>query len=446
MKFLSLDLYNFRRYESAKFKFNPKFTVLIGDNGKGKTTILDALAILLSTYFQNSGLKTGQGGIRKSDARFVTREKGGQVFLERMKKVSLVGTGIIDEVHPIEWRRDIGDRGAKAKDLIEIGKQHRDQIHKGENINLPLFLYYGSGRLWNTTRDRSTTKPSSQLDAYHFCLDPKSDQKAFEKWYKRLTYSALQKGQTSSALQVIEQVILNCIPEAQNVYYDVEEDQIMLHITVGDRIPFDSLSDGYRNMVAMVADVAYRSAILNPHLGVNAAQQTAGIILIDEIDLHLHPKWQRQVVSDLRRTFPQLQFIATTHSPFILQSLEPGEVIDLNQEINLDGVEETHQDIAMPSPNDRYSHQPIEDIVENVMGVAVPQRSERYQQMYNTAQEYYRVLQEGNTVSEEEKTRLKQRLDELSAPFSDNVAYHAFLEMERLAAGLGSSQQREIKS
>jgi len=78
MKFLSLDLYNFRRYESAKFKFNPKFTVL--------------------TYFQNSGLKTGQGGIRKSDSRFVTREKGGQVFLERMKKVSLVGTGFTSYV------------------------------------------------------------------------------------------------------------------------------------------------------------------------------------------------------------------------------------------------------------------------------------------------------------------------------------------------------------
>jgi len=70
-------------------------------------------------------------------------------------------------------------------------------------------------------------------------------------------------------------------------------------------------------MLGMVADIAYRSAVLNPQLGSEAAQKTPGIVLIDEIDLHLHPKWQRRVVEDLRATFPALQFVATTHSPFI---------------------------------------------------------------------------------------------------------------------------------
>ena len=173
-------------------------------------------------------------------------------------------------------------------------------------------------------------------------------------------------------------------------------------------------------MFAMVADIAHRAAILNPQFGEKAPAETPGIVLIDEIDLHLHPSWQRRVVDDLRRTFPRIQFIATTHSPFIIQSLRPGELVDLQKDVT-----------------GEYVNRSIEDIVEGVMGIKVPQRSERYEKMYKAAKEYYQVLQEAKEASPEEKRELKQKLDELTAPFSDNVAYHAFLEMERIAAGLG---------
>ncbi len=176
-------------------------------------------------------------------------------------------------------------------------------------------------------------------------------------------------------------------------------------------------------MLAMVADIARRAAILNPHLEERALAETPGIVLIDELDLHLHPRWQRRVVDNLRETFPNLQFIVTTHSPFIIQALRPGELIDLNE--------------REPA---EYENQPIEDITEFVMGVEVPQRSKRYQEMMDVAQAYYRVLQQAKSASPEEVERLKRRLDELSAPFSYNVAYHAFLEMEREAAGLGENE------
>ncbi len=80
----------------------------------------------------------------------------------------------------------------------------------------------------------------------------------------------------------------------------------------------------------MLADISYRAIRLNPHLEQDAAKKTKGIVLIDELDMHLHPKWQRRIVQDLQNAFPDMQFIATTHSPFILQSLESGQVIDLN--------------------------------------------------------------------------------------------------------------------
>jgi hypothetical protein len=308
---------------------------------------------------------------------------------------------------------------------------------------LPLLLYYGAGRLWDVHRDSNTEKPGSQLDAYRYCLDPKSDQNAFEKWFKKLALSEIQKKRPVSAMDAVKAAVLNCIPGAHDFYHDIDEDCIMIKLEKEGLVPFDCLSAGYRNMVAMVADIAHRAARLNPHHEANAAKETAGVVLIDEIDLHLHPKWQRRVVSDLKSAFPRLQFVATTHSPFILQSLVAGEVIDLEQTITPELVESLPDEVAAPGPANEFSNRSIEDIIECVMGISVPQRGERYQAMYEVAKQYYAVLQQTQVANEDEKEDLKSKLNELSAPFSDNVAYHAFLEMERIDAGLGSSKNKD---
>jgi predicted ATP-binding protein involved in virulence len=186
------------------------------------------------------------------------------------------------------------------------------------------------------------------------------------------------------------------------------------------------LSDGVKNMIAMVADIAYRCATLNPQFEANAAQLTPGIVIIDEIDLHLHPRWQRRIVEDLQRTFPNIQFFATTHSPFIIQSLRQGKLINLNDsppsEYEIKSIEES-----------------IEDVAEDIMGIELPQYSRRKLAMLEAAEEYYKVLQEAESCDQSDPIRLeklKERLDELSLPFSDNPAYHAFLNMERLAKGV----------
>jgi predicted ATP-binding protein involved in virulence len=187
----------------------------------------------------------------------------------------------------------------------------------------------------------------------------------------------------------------------------------------GRLLPLRMLSDGVRNVLAMVADIAYRAAMLNPHLGRDAAKKTSGIVLIDEIDLHLHPSWQRHIVEDLHRTFPEIQFIATTHSPFIVQSLRKGKLLNLD-----------------PQESSEYYDQSIEDITENVMGVELPQKSERFLKMKAAAKEYYAVLEESQDASPELKEKLKIKLKELEMPYSDNPAYHAYLELKREAAGM----------
>lgn len=439
MKLSHITLQNFRRYEAARFHFHERFTVLIGNNGKGKTTVLDAVAMMLNTYFQGSRMPTGGGNISKADARLLYTEKEGQVFREQKTDVSLHATALHDGGE-LSWQRDIGDRGGKAKNLVRLGTQARERIQQGESPDLPLLLYYGAGRLWNIHVDIETEKPSSQLDAYRYCLDPKSDQKAFEKWFKKLAYTELQKRTRIPATDVVRQAVMTCIPGALDFYHDTDYDELTIKLEKEGLVPFNSLSDGYRNMVGMVADIAHRAARLNPHHGADAAIKTTGIVLIDEIDLHLHPKWQRRVVMDLKKAFPGLQFIASTHSPFILQSLEPGEVIDLDQALSLQDMAALPTGTAAPGPGTPFSNRSIEDIAEGVMGVPLPQRGQRYQDMYDAAQAYYQVLQQAAGADDATRQELKARLDELSAPFSDNVAYHAFLEMERLAAGLGKSQ------
>ena len=125
----------------------------------------------------------------------------------------------------------------------------------------------------------------------------------------------------------------------------------------------------------------------------------AGVVLIDELELHLHPKWQRDVTEKLRRTFPNIQFIATTHSPFVIQALRPGELINLD-----------------PEEFGEYADKSIEDIAETVMGVDLPQKSKRYREMMHAAETYFRLLRaSGDNAAE--LAAAEQRLNELSVPF-----------------------------
>ena len=82
------------------------------------------------------------------------------------------------------------------------------------------------------------------------------------------------------------------------------------------------MSDGYKNTLSMISDIAYRMAVLNPQLGEHVLDKTPGIILIDEIDLHLHPEWQQTILNDLQNVFPKVQFIITSHAPVVINSVE----------------------------------------------------------------------------------------------------------------------------
>jgi predicted ATP-binding protein involved in virulence len=429
MQIRHLYVRNFRGFKIREFNFSEQFNVLIGENGTGKTAILDALAIGAGSLFLGFD-EVSSRNIHDDDVLRVSYERE-IVTIEKQYPVLIRCTGTVDN-QTIIWSRGLtSSKGRTTRQKATRIQTIATRLQKGvrigsDDVVLPLIAYYGTGRLWLQRKESSvsTMKPGSRLSAYADCLSPLSNQKKLVRWFKTMEIASLQSGQELNTLTGVKTAISNCMEDWQTVEFNVQEDELIAKHRDGHKLYFRLLSDGVRNMLAMTADIAYRAATLNPQFGREAASETPGIVLIDEIDLHLHPKWQRRVVEDLRRTFPKIQFIATTHSEHIIQSLREGELIDLNSEDNV--------------PSAEYEGKSLEDISEHVMGVDLPQQSERWKKMMQVAEEYYRILQDAQNVDSNRVNELKIKLDELTLPFSDDPAYQAFLKLEREAAGLGS--------
>jgi predicted ATP-binding protein involved in virulence len=360
--------------------------------------------------------------------------------------------GYFEDIQELSWSRELRIDGGKttregAKEITKYARdlQTKSQIrdiqqasfrkqvdiqqasfHKQEKDNrrvlLPVISYYGTGRLWIQRRETvvETLSPNSRFRGYENCLINSYELKKLIRWFKTQEFASLQKQKTIGVLSAVKEAIKTCMDDWEDVRFDVHLDELVATSKNGKILPFRMLSDGVRNMIGMISDIAYRAAVLNPHLETQAPKETQGVVLIDEIDLHLHPNWQRRVVDDLKRTFPKIQFFATTHSEHIIQSLREGELIDLNNPDSMPAAE--------------YENKSIEDISENVMHVPYAHRSDRYQKMMEVAERYYQMLENTSQASPQEVERLKMELDDLIEPYSDDVAYYAFLKMKKLAA------------
>jgi hypothetical protein len=209
---------------------------------------------------------------------------------------------------------------------------------------------------------------------------------------------------------------------------------LILHFKSGQRLPFSELSDGYRNVVAIVADLAIKAAMLNPQLAEKALDFTPGVVLIDELDLHLHPRWQRRIIEDLRRTFPKVQFICTTHSPFLIQTLRSGDeliVLASPEDHTHDNDEINEEDEAFTGvTTDKLDNLGIETIARGIMGVDA-EASPRYIAMLEAAKGYLAELDEASRAPADRLEEYKRQLSERLAPFADNPAFQAVLEAER---------------
>ena len=180
-----------------------------------------------------------------------------------------------------------------------------------------------------------------------------------------------------------------------------------------DRLELDQLSDGQRAVLALAADLAWRMAQGNPHL--DDPLRSQAIVLIDEVDLHLHPSWQQRILIDLRRTFPNTQFIVSTHSPQVLTTVEPEHIVELARE---DG-----RIVAGSAAGWTYGAE-AGDVLSVVMGV-----DERPANDFTEKLARYRRLINDDQGESEEALALRQELQQRSP--DDPALGRADLEIRR---------------
>lgn len=428
MRIKNIHIENFKGIENKDIYFDEHFNVLIGENGAGKSSILDAISIGLGTFLMNTNASFGLKGTK---SRPLLKDEIRKIIVSdnniELSDVKLSGTFCIDTVNDcISWKREQKVGGKQftvrdASDLKKYGKELIDGLRT--DINFPLFANHTTGRLWGQIYEKSKTekkieyeKTGSRLDGYYACLDPRSIDQKFLNWFKTYEDSILKFNKDRALYNAFTLAITSMVKDWSEIHFHWGLDDILGKSEDGKWVQLRNLSDGYKGIISLTADIAYRAIKLNPHLGERAVLDTEGIVLIDEIDMHLHPKWQRHIVGDLKRTFPKIQFIVTTHSPFIVQSLKKEEVISLD-------VEVINEDPFTKS---------IEEIAEQDMDVIDVKRSQKFIHFQEVAALYFNLIEEGKNSENNQQTRqLKEKLDHLELEFNDDPVYVALMQAER---------------
>lgn len=327
MKLEHLTLENFRACERLDLELGRRLTVLLGSNGSGKTTVLDGIAVGLGAVLTHLPTVTGISFKSSGDIR---QFKNIQAPYTRIELTAADG---------LKWdrikRRDKSKTTAKQvpqatglKALESYLDQNViDRLNAGEDYQVPMMAYYGVSRavLQVPLRRKGFPKSHTRLEALKQALDAHSSFKDAFIWFynKENEENRLQKDKrdfdiTLKELDAVRTAIQSIFPEISNPH--IETSPLRLAVTInGETLDVMQLSDGYKTLLGLVIDLSIRLGLANPHLDNPLTAQA--VVMIDEVDLHLHPSWQRRVLGDLLRTFPNTQFILTTHSPFVVETL-----------------------------------------------------------------------------------------------------------------------------
>jgi predicted ATP-binding protein involved in virulence len=326
MQIKNLTIDNFRAKEHLKLHFGKRLTLLVGENGKGKTTILDAVAIGLGAVLTHLP-KVAGFSFKKTDLRQKSNKKAAYT------RVRIESTG------GLAWdRTDRRDKSKATKLEIPTAtglshlKHYLDEtiivpFNESREFQLPVFSYYGVNRalLDVPLRIRGFPKSHQRFEALENALNASNRFRSAFVWFynKENEEQRLQKEKRSFDFKLPE---LEAVRKAiEKVFPGLSEPHIMLNplrFAVqmnNETLDIMQLSDGYKTLLSLVIELASRMALANPRM--KNPLEAPAIVLIDEIDLHLHPEWQRRVVGDLLAAFHSTQFILTTHSPYIVASI-----------------------------------------------------------------------------------------------------------------------------
>lgn len=403
MKIKSITIQNYKGFQNFTADFHDELTVIVGNNGAGKSSLLDAVSIALGTFLTEFRQGTS---ISKEDVLLKAFDMGSVVDLQPQFPVVLSAEGSVN-AQEVKWQRELNSIDGRttvtnAREMTQISADYSKAVMEGDTTKiLPLLSYYGTGRLWAQKKEKRSNdlvKFTRQM-GYLDCLAAESNEKLMKKWFEKMTLQEGQNGTISPEFSAVRQAISLCFAGITG-YADVQTrfnlDTHSIDIQYTDtngkrmRFPTEALSDGYKNTLSMIADIAYRMAVLNPFLLDTVLEETPGVVLIDEVDLHLHPLWQQRILKDLQQIFPKVQFIVTTHAPSVIHSVKKENLLILADNTT-----------AYPPVCETYGSD-VNEILESVMGA-----NKRLPEVQNLFQTFY------NAMDHEEYAEAKEILVQL---------------------------------
>lgn len=325
MKLKRLDIKDFRCKSAASLQLGSRLTVLIGENGAGKTTFLDAISIALGSIISYLPKAEGRSFRERGEIR---QSEGKDLPFARIA---------VETVDGISWDCIKKARRTKSR-MPETGKrQLREFLDRNileplahdDEFTLPVFAFYGVSRalLDIPERRRGFDSESDRIfEALDQALASGSNFRSAFIWYynKEMEELRLRNAMHSfdvalPQLRAVRQCLSTLFPSLSNPRFAVKPPPRLIVTENGEDLELSQLSDGYKTMISLAIDLARRMAAGNPDM--ENPLESPAIVLIDEVDLHLHPAWQQKVVSDLLRCFPNTQFILTTHSPIVVEGV-----------------------------------------------------------------------------------------------------------------------------
>jgi predicted ATP-binding protein involved in virulence len=437
MRIKSINIVNFKGFENKTINFNGNLTVVIGNNTAGKTTLLKALQVGLGAYLQS--LKQLPGGVPyrrnfSSLDKFMRFDKELRDYRHNEEKPRItinaeypITESLCDNCPkvsfvPINWYREFAGNytthtRACAGELIDAVHQMESlRYDKKQKSIYPLVLSFGAKRT-SDSQARSTSNVKERVSrvekAYKFALHDKVDFESAIEWLKHYDKNIKDNKEFEGTREAFFEALQTAIPALSEIEFDKGEIEAIVSVTghTPSRHHFSYMSDGLQSMINIVSEIAHRCIELNGFLGSNAVKMTPGVIMIDEIDLYLHPHWQKHVLQDLTKAFPMIQFIVSTHSPFIVQSLQEGQLISFDDNVLTTG--------------DPF-RESLEDITSERMGLQQDIRSKRFNEMVDTAMRLFEAADNGSKNKEE----LKNQLIEIESEYSWEPAYLALIRTE----------------
>lgn len=382
-------------------------TVLIGNNGSGKTSVLRSLATSLSWLVARVRSEKGHGSPISEDVIRIgaTTASISIRVMDDRENFALPHTNIEDDLY--EWtiaKSRTGRKGDTQSDLLDVSRladRYRELLTCEEEASLPLIAFYSVDRVVLDIPLKIRSKHTFfQLDGYDNSLSQGVDFRRFFEWFRNREDSENESGISDTALKFIEERLeknKRLWNELKELAASSKDRQLTavraaisalmpgfdnlrvqrkprLHMSIekhGETLNVSQLSQGEKSLIALAGDIARRLAMMNPSL-LNPLTGD-GIVLIDEVDLHLHPQWQREIIPRLTRTFPNCQFVVTTHSPLVISEstnaltyvLRDGELAKVRSQFGSDAnsvlLEVMDTDVRNPEINER-----LEEILDSI--------------------------------------------------------------------------------